>query len=239
MKAVERWHSERLRQQLTMVRWGVVGVPVLVFATAGGDAEEIERFHLVDSLSGLLSDGRIKVYSVDSISGRSWLRGDDPQHAMWLQKQFNDALIYEVVPAIHADCGSRLPIVTAGASIGAFWAVQMLCHRPDLFQTAIGMSGSYDLSDWLQGHWSDDFYFTSPMLYLPSLDGEILNTLQRRFVLLACGSGRWEHPGSTWRMADLLGSRGIPNRVDQWGREWDHDWPTWRAMLPQYVDELT
>ena len=31
----------------------------------------------------------------------------------------------------------------------------------------------------------------------------------------------------------------IPNRVDQWGEEWDHDWPTWRAMLPLYLDELT
>ena len=32
---------------------------------------------------------------------------------------------------------------------------------------------------------------------------------------------------------------GIPNRVDNWGPDWDHDWPTWRAMLPQYLDELT
>ena len=111
--------------------------------------------------------------------------------------------------------------------------------RPDLFRAALGMSGSYDLSDWLQGHWSDDFYFTSPMLYLPALDGEVLNTLQRRFILLATGSGRWEHPDGTWRMADLLGSRDIPNRVDQWGEEWDHDWPTWRSMLPLYLDELT
>ena len=40
------------------------------------------------------------------------------------------------------------------------------------------------------------------------------------------------------RIADALGKRGIPNRVDEWGGEWDHDWPTWRKMLPQYLDEL-
>jgi esterase/lipase superfamily enzyme len=40
-------------------------------------------------------------------------------------------------------------------------------------------------------------------------------------------------------MADVLGSRAIPNRVDAWGPEWDHDWPTWRAMLPRYLEELT
>jgi len=27
--------------------------------------------------------------------------------------------------------------------------------------------------------------------------------------------------------------------VDPWGRDWHHDWPTWRRMLPQYLEELT
>jgi esterase/lipase superfamily enzyme len=30
----------------------------------------------------------------------------------------------------------------------------------------------------------------------------------------------------------------VPNRVDPWGPEYDHDWPTWRAMLPLYLDDL-
>ena len=39
-------------------------------------------------------------------------------------------------------------------------------------------------------------------------------------------------------MAGVLGSKGIPNRVDPWGPEYDHDWPTWRQMLPLYLDDL-
>jgi hypothetical protein len=27
--------------------------------------------------------------------------------------------------------------------------------------------------------------------------------------------------------------------VDNWGPRWEHDWPTWRRMLPQYLGELT
>ena len=50
--------------------------------------------------------------------------------------------------------------------------------------------------------------------------------------------GRWEDPAESWRIADALGKRAIPNRVDEWGEEWDHDWPTWREMLPRYLDEL-
>ena len=76
--------------------------------------------------------------------------------------------------------------------------------------------------------------------YLPGLgDGPQLDMLRRRFVLLATGQGRWEDPAETWRLAGVLGDKGVPNRVDAWGVEWDHDWPTWRAMLPQYLDELT
>ena len=36
-------------------------------------------------------------------------------------------------------------------------------------------------------------------------------------------------------MANVLGARAIPNRVDDWGDRYDHDWPTWRQMLPQYL----
>jgi esterase/lipase superfamily enzyme len=39
-------------------------------------------------------------------------------------------------------------------------------------------------------------------------------------------------------MAEALGAKGIPNRVVPWGAEWDHDWATWRRMLPLYLDEL-
>ena len=49
MKTVERWFSDRMQQEFTVARWGHFGVPVLVFPTAGGDAEEIERNHLVDA----------------------------------------------------------------------------------------------------------------------------------------------------------------------------------------------
>ena len=240
MKAVEEWYSERTEHPTRLVRWGDFGTPVLLFATAGGDADEIERFGLVDALGGLLAAGRIKLYSVDSIAGRSWIQRDDPRHSMWLQGRF-DAMVYnEVVPAIRADCNSdSMEIVTAGASIGAFNAVASLCRHPDVFRAAIGMSGTYDLSEWLHGHWSDDFYFASPLHWIPDHpEDDALALLRQRFVVLATGQGRWEDPGESWQMSHVLGSRGIPNRVDLWSESHEHDWPTWREMLPLYLDDL-
>jgi esterase/lipase superfamily enzyme len=55
---------------------------------------------------------------------------------------------------------------------------------------------------------------------------------------MAFGQGRWEDPDEAWRMAHLLGGRGVPNRVDVWGPTYDHDWATWRQMLPVYLDQL-
>jgi esterase/lipase superfamily enzyme len=240
MKMASAWHSDRVEEEVRLIRWGHFGRPVLVFPTAGGDAEEIERQGLIDALGCLIQSGRIKVFSLDSIAGRSWLRRDNPRHSMWLQNRFDEVIFREVVPAIRADCQSPgIEIISAGASIGAFNAVASLCRHPADFRAAIGMSGTYDLTGWLGGEWSDDFYYSSPLHYLPGLGSEaVLAQLRSRFVVLATGQGRWEDAGETWKLAQVLGAKAIPNRVDVWSEQHDHDWPTWREMLPLYLDDL-
>lgn len=242
MKDSSVWYSPRLERDVRLTRWGHFGTPVLLFPTAGGDAEEVERFHVVGAVLPLIEAGRVKIYSCDSVAGRTWIEdGQTPFYRARVQNLFDGYVINEVVPAIRADCRSdRIQIIAAGASIGAFNAVASLCRHPDAFRAAIGMSGTYDLEPWLYGHFFDDFYFSSPLHYLPNLhEGPQLDALRHRFVLMAYGEGRWEDPNESWRMAKVLGDKGIPNRVDVWGREWDHDWPTWREMLPRYLDDLT
>ena len=56
--------------------------------------------------------------------------------------------------------------------------------------------------------------------------------------ILAVGEGRWDTPGNSWELAAALGRRGVPTRVDRWGPPHDHDWPTWREMLPKYMSEM-
>lgn len=236
-KVVERWHSPRTEREMSLARWGHYGVPVLAFPTAGGDAEEIERNQLLGHLADLVDGGAIKVYSIDSTAGRALAtREGSPEHRMWLFKQYHEAVLAEVVPAIHADSGDH-EIITTGSSIGAFNALALLCRAPHLFRAAICMSGSYHLENFI-GAFNDDLYFSSPLHFLPGLEGPALDELRRRFVILATGSGRWENPGGAYEVADVLGSKGIPNRVDDWGPHYDHDWPTWWEMLPTYLRQL-
>jgi esterase/lipase superfamily enzyme len=241
LKVRERWFSERLQQEITVVRWGLFGLPVLVFPTAGGDAEEIERQGMVNACGPLLAEGRVKLYSVDSVAGRDMVAKAGPvEHRMWLLDQFHEAVRWEVVPAIHADIGGRgLDVIASGASIGAFNAVAVLCRYPDVFSAAVGMSGSYRIERFYDEAWSQDLYYAAPLQFLPGLEGPQLDRLRQRRVILASGSGEWEDVGSSWQMAGVLGDKGVPNRVDDWGPQWPHEWHTWREMLPQYLRELT
>jgi esterase/lipase superfamily enzyme len=240
LRVRERWYSGRLQMDITVVRWGVFGVPVLVFPSAGGDAEEIERQGLVNACGPLLAEGRIKLYSVDSVAGHAMVaKTGSAEHRLWLLNQFHECVRWEVVPAIHADLGGQaMDVIAAGPSIGAFNAVAVLCRYPDVFGAAVGMSGSYQLDRFYGGAWSQDLYYAAPLEFLPGLDGTHLDRLRQRRVILASGEGDWENIGSSWQMAGVLGDKGIPNRVDNWGPQWPHEWHTWREMLPQYLREL-
>jgi esterase/lipase superfamily enzyme len=238
-KDVTRWYSTRLEEEVQLVRWGHFGTPVLLFPTAGGDAEEVERFHLVRVLEPLIEAGRIKVYSTDSVAGRVWASGQhSAEFCSRVQNLFDEFIYREVTPAIRNDCASDdIEIIACGASIGAFNAVATVCRHPDAYKMAIAMSGTFDLSKYLEGRMNEDFYFSSPLHYLPDLEGEQLELLRTRFILIPTGEGDYEDIGESWRLAQVLGAKGIPNRVDSWGPHWHHDWNTWREMLPKYLDE--
>jgi esterase/lipase superfamily enzyme len=240
VKVAERWFSDRLQGEITVVRWGSFGTPVLILPSAGGDAEEVERHGVVEACGPLLAEGRVKLYSVDSVAGQAMIqKTGSVQHRMWLLNQFQECVRWEVVPAIHADLGGRaIDVIAGGASIGAFNAVAVLCRYPDVFAAAIGMSGSYRIERFYDEAWSQDLFFAAPLQFLPGLEGLQLDRLRQRQVVLAAGEGAWENIGESWTMAQALGAKAIPNRVDNWGPQWSHDWHTWRQMLPQYLREL-
>jgi esterase/lipase superfamily enzyme len=230
-----------LPEAARIVRWGGYGVPVLLFPSAGGDCEELERQGVIAALATLLDSGRIKLYSVDGTAARRWLAGRDPPETRSRVQNAYDAWIHEqVVPQIRQDCRDEsVRIVVAGAAFGAFNAVASLCRHPDVFQSAIGVSGRYDLWRYLAGSMNQDFYFSSPLHYLPGLgDSAQLATLRSRTVILACGDGPYEEPAESARMEQVLQAKSIPHRLEWWGPRYDHDWNSWRAMFHKYLSEV-
>lgn len=234
-------HSEALGRDMPVACWGHFGRPVLLFPTAGGDFLESERFLMLQVLEPLIDAGRIKVYSTDSISGEGWLNKEAaPRHKSWLQARFDDFLVEEVCPFIREDCGgTEQGIVATGASIGAYNALNAGCKHPDLFNAVIPMSGTYAFDRWMDGYRDDNYYFNMPLLFLPNLtEGPTLDALRKSFFLLATGTGRYEAPWETDWIAALLAQKGIPHRVEKWGPDAHHDWPTWRTMLPLFLERM-
>lgn len=235
------WYSPELGRQMEVATWGDRGRPVLLFPTAGGDFLECERFNLIKVISPLIEAGRIRVYACGSISADGWLNeGARPGHKSWLQARFDAYLSRELVPWIRHDVGDeKVRLVATGASLGAYNAVNAAIKHPGDFAVTIAMSGTYDFDRWMNGHVDDNYYFNQPFRYIPGLaDAAQMEDLRHAYFHIASGQGRWEAPWESARLGQLLGAKGVPNYVELWGQDVDHDWPTWRTMLPLFLDRF-
>jgi esterase/lipase superfamily enzyme len=232
------WASAHLSAPARVARWGHYGTPVLLYPTAGGDFEEIERFHLIGALRELLQNGRIKVFSVDGVAARTWLRGTEtPERCIDVQNAYDAYIDNEVVPLIRRDCASEtLEIIVAGAAIGAHNAVASLCRLPRVFRVAIALSGIFDLSKYLTSGFTPALAAVSPLHSLRAgARGQSAQDLRRRFVMLATGEGDYESPSESAQMGQALNAAGVPYTLELWGRHFAHSWNTWREMLPRYL----
>jgi esterase/lipase superfamily enzyme len=235
------WRSPALDRDMSVCRWGFYGKPVLIFPTAGGDYLECERYMLIKSIKPLVEAGKIKVYACGSISGDGWLDSEaKPWHRTFLQARFDEYLVRELCPFIKQESGDTASRFAAvGASLGAYNALNAATKHPQWFDLAVCMSGTYDFKRWMDGHVDDNYYFNMPLHFLPNLgEGRQLELLRSSRFLLASGQGRAEAPWESVWIANIMKSKGIPHFLEIWGADVHHDWPTWRAMLPMFLDRL-
>jgi esterase/lipase superfamily enzyme len=129
------------------------------------------------------------------------------------------------------------PIITCGASFGAFHSMNLFLKRPDLINGVIAMSGVYDLMEYTDGHYDEQVYFNSPIHYMPNLhDHDTLEKIRKGKIVIATGSGSYEDPEANRRFSGVLHSKSIPHELDIWGADIHHDWSTWKQMLPIIVN---
>jgi esterase/lipase superfamily enzyme len=232
------WYSPSLNKEMPIVTYGHYGFALLLVPTAAADYLEYERFQLIDSIKPFIEEGKLKVYSINSINNESWLNNNmDPRDKAIRHQQFNDYVFNEVVPYIRTTSSQETPIYVCGASFGALHSANLFLKRPDLINGCIAMSGVYNLMEYTKGYYDESVYFNSPMHYMPNLtDNNILEQIRRSSHLhIFSGSGPYEDPNSSREFASILYNKGIWYELDIWGQEWGHDWPTWRAVLPHYL----
>jgi esterase/lipase superfamily enzyme len=206
--------------------------------TAAADYLEYERFQLIDTLAPFIDEGKVKIFSVNSINNESWLNNNMlGEHKAIRHNQFNDYIYNEVIPFIKNSTSQETPIILSGASFGALHSMNLFLKRPDLINGVIAMSGVYDLSEYTKGFYDEQVYFNSPTHYMSNLtDDSILSEIRKsQHIYLVTGGGDYEDPDASRKFSDILYNKGINFELDVWGNEFKHDWPTWRAILPHYL----
>lgn len=240
-REIHKWYSPSLQKEMEIVVYGHYGTPLLMFPTAGADFLEYERFQMIDSIAWFINEGKFKVFSINSINNESWLNNSIyPPHKSLRHGQYNQYLIEEVVPFIFNNCKGRIPIITTGASLGAYHAANSFFRLPSVFRGTIAMSGVYDLKAYSKGYYDDHVYYNSPVDFLPNVyDENYLNQMRNnKGIIIASGQGDYEDPSASIHLSNILNSKGIKHWLDLWGYDMKHDWPTWRDMLPYFLSKF-
>jgi esterase/lipase superfamily enzyme len=238
-RELSSWYSPALGKEMPIAVYGSYGFALLLVPTAAADYLEYERFQLMDTLQPYIDGGKVKVFSINSINNESWLNNEMAgAHKAIRHNQFNEYVFNEVIPFIRTNTSAETPIITCGASFGALHSMNLFLKRPDLINGVIAMSGVYDLSEYTKGYFDDQVYFNSPMHYIPNLqdDWYLSHIRQSRHIHILTGSGDYEDPDASRAFAGVLYNKGITYELDVWGADMKHDWPTWRAMLPHYLE---
>lgn len=241
-RSIFGWRSPRLGLEMPLVTYGHAGTPVLLFPTAAADFLENERFFLVKAIEDRIRQGRVRLFSIDSINRYAWMdKSVSVREQARRQALYSAYIEEELMPYIRLVCGDAgARPITTGASFGAFHAVNAFLRRPDLFGGTIAMSGFYDLgTSYLNGYSDDNVYFNNPLWYLPGLDGTALEQVRHHSrIVVVTGQGQWEVPDASRRLSDALHAKDIPHLFELWGFDVRHDWPWWRRMLPYYLDRM-
>lgn len=232
------WYTGRLGREMGVRVYGHYGAPLLVFPTSGGDEREYEGQGMIAALAHHIDAGRIKVFTIGSVNNESWYDEQaHPRHRSYVQARYDDYVANEVIAFIRAHCQSPgIAVTTTGSSFGAYHAVNTLLKHPDAVRRCLAMSGIYDVRRYMDGDSDDNFYFNNPVDYVANLtDPWYLHRLHQCDIRLITGHGPWEHPEWTYQLSEVLGRRGIPHHVDNWGPDGGHDWPFWKRQMDTYI----
>jgi esterase/lipase superfamily enzyme len=201
---------------------------------------------MIDAISSYIEDGKVKVFTVDSVDNESWANWNaHPADRARRHEDYDRYILQEVVPFIRNSCGDApQKVIATGVSMGAYHAGNFFFRHPDVFDVfdvLIAISGLFQLRMFVGDYMDDNVYFNTPLAYLPNLTDDRYLDLYRQSQIIVCvGQGAWEDAmlGDAYALKQILESKGVPAWIDIWGGEVNHDWPWWRQMMPYFLGKL-
>jgi esterase/lipase superfamily enzyme len=235
-----KWWSPSLNQDMELKVYGQAGKPAVVFPCQGGRFYEWEDFGMLGSCAQFIEEGRLQLYTVDSVDNQSWANwGAHPADRARRHEDYDRYILSEVIPLIRSRSGDPAQkCLATGNSLGAYHAANIFFRHPDAFDMVISISGAYQMRMFIGDYCDETIYLNSPLLYLPNLnDPWYLEQYRQSKIIICSGQGAWEEPllADTLALKRVLEEKNIPAWVDIWGQDVNHDWPWWRKMVPYFL----
>jgi len=228
-----KWYSHHLGRDIEMLVYGHWGYPVLLFPTSMGRYYQNKDFGLIDTVREAVEAGKIKIYCIDSIDSDSWYAKHlAPSMRIHNHNWYDRMLHEELVPMIQHECQTPR-LAAGGCSFGGYQALNFAFRHPEQVSHLWSMGAAFDIRQFLDGYYDDNVYFNNPPDYLPNAHNEHYYRMQ---IILGTSVHDFCR-GANEHMSHILNQKGIQHWLDirPWG---EHDWPVWREMFAQYVNQL-
>jgi esterase/lipase superfamily enzyme len=229
-----RWFAPALQRDMELLAFGHGGARVLAFPTSMGRFHDWEDRGLVGALAEHLERGWLQLFCVDSVDAESWYaKQTPPAQRVRRHGEYDRYLVDEVLPFTLRQNPNGFLIVT-GASFGAYHAVNFAFRHLEAVGRVLGMSGLYDVKQFVDGYYDENVYFNNPCDFLAGEhDPERLALLRRIDTILVTGRDD-PNCGNNERLSNILWSKDVWHALRIWGG-WAHDWPYWARMLQRYI----
>lgn len=226
-----KFYSRYLERDFELLVFGDSGTPLILFPTSRGRYYDNKDNGMIESISGFINDGKVKVYCPDGIDAESWYNENiSPDEKVERYLRYEKTILREVIEFAKYET-EREKVALAGCSMGAYYAANIAFKHQNLIDALFTMSGMFDIKEFLNGYYDEDCYFNNPFDYLANTTDPwkynhikiFIGTGQRDFSLD-------ESKGLSW----ILNTKGVPHLLDVWA-DADHHWFWWKQMLLKYL----
>ena len=236
-------YSSNLQRDMRVIRYGTKGVTFLGFPTQCANAGNYEDFGVIRTLQSFLEEGKMQLFSVDTVDSESWYCRDGIN--TWRsarQESYYRFIIDELLPFMAGEAGPDTRPIVMGVDMGATHAAIVFFRRPELFSGLLALSGIYDSSYYYRGWMDSTLYDNSVECFLSNMpeDHPWIRFYNNSHMILCCGQGPWEEEclRSLRNLERILHRKRINAAVDFWGSDVSHDWIWWRHQMEYFIPAL-
>lgn len=229
-----RWYSPSLSRDMELLVFGHSGARVLVFPTSQGRFYEWEDRGMVEALEDQIRNGWIQLFCVDSVDAESWYaRWKSPAERAARHVEYERYLLSEVLPLTSQRNGNPF-LMLAGASFGAYHALNFALRYPGVAGRVIGLSGLYDIKQITGDYSAESVYRNDPSHFMiHESDHRRLEGIRQTEIILAIGRDDPNRQDNE-HISGTLWSKDVWHALRIWDG-WAHDWPYWHQMIRTYI----